>query len=329
MKRKLKILITGGAGFIGAHLTEKLIKLGHKILVVDILKPQGGIPFVNKKCHFIKGDISKISTIKKIKLWKPEVIYHLAAQSAVEPAYDDPKFDIMTNTYGTFLICNLAKILKVRRFIYTSSAAALGNNSKKIINEKTKANPDSLYGITKYNGELLIKQILGSTKTKTTIFRLFNTYGPGENLNNTKKGMVSIYSSYIWRKKPIIVKGSLKRFRDFVFIYDCVEILSRCISKSFTKKDEIFHLTMGENLTVKKLIKEILIASKNKSNYPIFLTKGTQGDSFGFRSSSLKLKKSFNYKPKYKLSKGLKEYFKWIKKVPVKRNLTSHHPLKE
>ena len=109
-------------------------------------------------------------------------------QSAVEPSYDDPKFDILTNTYGTYMLCVLAKNLKIKKFIYTSSAAAIGSNTKKIVNEKIKVNPDSLYGITKYNGEMLVKQILGSTKTQTTIFRLFNTYGPGEDLNNLKKG---------------------------------------------------------------------------------------------------------------------------------------------
>ena len=328
VKNKIKVLITGGAGFVGAHLTYKLISLGHKVLVVDILKSQGGIPFVNKNCNFIKGDISKLSTIKKIKKWKPNVIYHLAAQSAVEPAYDDPKFDIMTNTYGTFLLCSLAKELKVKKFIYTSSAAAIGSNSKKIINEKIRVNPDSLYGITKYNGEILVKQILGSTKTQTTIFRLFNTYGPGEDLNNLKKGMVSIYSSYVWKKKPIIVKGSLNRFRDFVYIKDCVNILSKCIEKTFKKKDELFHLTMGENLTVKELIKKILKASNSRTNYPVKISNNTPGDSFGFRSSNNKLKKQFNYTKKYNVDRGLKEYFKWIRKVPVRKNIKSYHPLK-
>ena len=329
MKKKLKILITGGAGFVGSHLTEKLINSGYKVLVVDFLKSQGGIPFINKKCKFIKGDISKMSTLKKIELWKPEIIYHLAAQSAVEPAYDDPKFDILTNTYGTFLLCNLAKSLNVKKFIYTSSAAAIGNNSKKIMNENIKVNPDSLYGITKYNGEMLVKQILGSTKIQTVIFRLFNTYGPGEDLNNLKKGMVSIYSSYVWKKKPIVVKGSLKRYRDFVFIKDCIAILSKCVHKNFRNKNELFHLTMGENLTVGKLIKKILIASKRSPNYAIKIAKNTIGDSFGFRSYNLKLMKILKYKPRYKLDRGLKEYFNWIDKIPVKKNLKPYHPLKK
>ena len=86
------------------------------------------------------------------------------------------------------------------------------------ISENTSITPDSIYGISKYIGEMFIKQILYKTKIKTSIFRIFNTYGPGENLNFLKKGMVSIYSSYVWRKKPIIVKGSLKRFRNYQYI---------------------------------------------------------------------------------------------------------------
>ena len=86
---------------------------------------------------------------------------------------------------------------------------------------------------------------------------------------------------------------------------------------------------MGENLTVGKLIKKILIASKRSPNYPIKIAKNTIGDSFGFRSSNLKLMKIFKYKPRYKLDRGLKEYFNWIDKIPVKKNLKPYHPLKK
>ena len=124
-KTKTRILVTGGAGFIGAHLTEKLIKNGHQVLVVDTLMKQGGIPFINKKSKFIKGDITNKKIINKIKKWRPQIIFHLAAQSATEPAYNDPKNDILTNSLGTFMICNLAKELKIKFLIYTSCAAVL------------------------------------------------------------------------------------------------------------------------------------------------------------------------------------------------------------
>ena len=125
--------------------------------------------------------------MKKIRKWKPQVIYHLAAQSGGESAYDDPKFDYLSNGYGTFQLAKLAKELNVKHFIYSSSVAVYGSLRKKKITEASSINPDSIYGISKYAGEMFIKQILYKTKTKTTIFRVFNTFGPGENLNFLKK----------------------------------------------------------------------------------------------------------------------------------------------
>ena len=239
----VKILITGGAGFIGAHLTNKLSKLKkNKILVVDLLKSKGGIPYLNPRNKFIKGDITKKNVLKKIEKWKPEIIYHLAAQSGSEGAYDNPKEDILTNALGTYLLANLAKKIKCKKFIYTSTVAVYGNN-KKYISEKSDIRPDSIYGVSKYAGELFLKQLLSNSKVKTYIFRVFNTYGPGENLNNLKKGMVSIFCSYVWQNKPIVVKGSLNRFRNFTYIDDCVEILAKSLNNSKLKNFEIFNLT--------------------------------------------------------------------------------------
>ena len=319
-----RILVTGGCGFIGAHLVNKLINLGHEVLNVDILRSQGGIPYINKESKFIKGDVTDKKTIAKIKKWRPKIIYHLAAQSAVETAYDDPKFDILTNSYGTYLLSKLAKEIKVKKFIYASTVAIYGNKKKEVIDENTKIDPDSIYGVSKYAGELFVKQVLKNTSTKIIIFRLFNTYGPGENLRNQKKGMISIYSSYFWKNQPVLVKGSLKRYRDFVFIEDCVEILAKTL-KIKISNFEILNLSFGDNYTVKDVIK-LIAKSFGKKKYKYKITKGTPGDSFGFNASGKKLKKIFQFKSFKKLSSGLKIYCEWIKKVPNRGKINNFHP---
>ena len=321
-----KILVTGGAGFIGAHLTQKLVEQNHKVMVVDTITKIGGIPFINPRCNFLKGDITSSKTIKKIEKWKPKIIFHLAAQSGGESAYDDPKKDYLSNGYGTYLLSIMAKKINVKHFIYTSSVAVYGSNPKKKITEKTNIDPDSIYGISKYIGEMFISQVLQQTKIKTTIFRVFNTYGPGENLNFMKKGMVSIYSSFVWKKKPIIVKGSLKRFRNLNYIEDTVNILINSLKNKNLKKNEIINLTSGKIFTVKKLIKEILL-TKNYKKYKIVIAKGTPGDSFGWNASSRYIEKKFNNYKFTDLKIGLKKYFKWIDKLPVNKNLKNHHPL--
>jgi len=322
-----KILVTGGAGFIGAHLTQKLINLKHNVMVVDSLKTIGGIPYINPKSIFVRGDIRSKKIIKKIEKWKPKIIFHLAAQSGGESAYDDPKYDYLSNGYGTYLLSTVAKKINVKYFIYASSVAVYGSNPNSKITEKSKINPDSIYGISKYVGEMFIKQILYSTKSRTRIFRIFNTYGPGENLNFLKKGLVSIYSSYIWRNKPIVVKGSLYRFRNLNYIDDCVNILVKSVSNKNLKKNEIFNLSSGKVTTMKQLINEILKVN-NKKKYKIQIEKGTPGDSFGYHASNKYLRKKFANYRFIKLQKGLKKYFQWIDKLPKNKKLYNYHPLK-
>ena len=322
-----KILVTGGAGFIGAHVTDRLLKLNYDVLVVDSLKTIGGIPYINRKCKFLKGDITSKTTLKKIKKWKPKIIFHLAAQSCSETAYDNPKQDYLSNGMGTYLVALLAKEVKVRHFIYTSSVSVYGSKLKDNITEKSTIEPDSIYGISKFAGEMFIKQVLYKTKVKTTIFRIFNTYGPGENLNFLRKGMVSIFCGYFWKKKPIIVKGSLKRFRDFNYIDDCTKILTSTITNKNLKKNELFNLSAGKSFTVKNLISEILRIN-NKNKYPIKVQKGTPGDSFGYHASNKYLRKKFNNYKFVSLRQGLKKYFDWIDKVPNIKNLKNYHPLK-
>ncbi len=323
----MKILVTGGAGFIGAHLVKKLIDLRHNVLVVDNLKVIGGIPFIHPKCKFLKGDILDNKILKQIKKWKPEIIYHIAAQSGGESAYDNPKNDYLSNGYGTYLLSLLAKELKIKKFIYTSSVAVYGSNPQKKINEKTKINPDSIYGISKYAGEMFINQILKNTKVQTLIFRVFNTYGPGENLNYLKKGMVSIYCSYLWRSKPILVKGSLNRFRNYQYIDDIINILILSLKNKRLNKNEVINLTTGKAEKVKNLLKKIFKINKKK-NYKVIETKGTPGDSFGYDASNTYLKLKFKNYKFIPLEKGLRLYFQWINRVPQIKNLKKFHPFK-
>ncbi len=323
-----KVLVTGGAGFVGAHLVKNLIKKNYKVMIVDSLNTIGGIPFIHPKSIFIKGDILDPKVLKKIKSWRPKIIYHLAAQSGGESAYDNPKFDYLTNGYGTYLLAKLALEVNVSHFIYTSSVAVYGSNEKKKISEKSEINPDSIYGISKFVGEMFIKQILYKSKVKTSIFRLFNTFGPGENLNYLKKGMVSIYSSYVWRNKPIIVKGSLNRIRNYQYIDDVSNILILTLKNKKLKKNELLNLTTGKAIKVKNLISKIL-KHENKKKLRIIVKRSTPGDSFGFDANNKILKKKFNNYRFITLEQGIKKYFKWINSVPRKKNIKNFHPFQK
>ena len=138
--------------------------------------------------------------------------------------------------------------------------------------------------------------------------------------------MLSIYASYIWRNKPIIVKGSLKRYRNFLFIDDNINVLYNSLQnkKSY---NQIYNLSSGEKIVIEDLIGIMLkVAGKNK-NYTINEALGTPGDSFGTHASIDKLSSDFDWTPKYSLTEGIYKYFEWIYKLPLKDNLTGYHPL--
>lgn len=191
------------------------------------------------------------------------------------------------------------------------------------LTENSKINPDSIYGISKYTGEMFVKQILKKTNVKVRIFRVFNTYGPGENLENLKKGMVSIYCSFIWKKKPLIIKGSLYRFRNLTYIFDCVNILTKSIKNNKLKKFETLNLSNEKKIIIKDLVKAIL-KENNKKKWKIVNQKGTPGNSFGTTGSNKNLKKKFNNYKFINLEDGLKYYFQWINSINKKNILKSH-----
>ena len=320
------VLVTGGAGFIGSYLVKKLIELNIKVTIIDNLQSVGGISFVHPKAKLINADICDVSIYDKLKKFNFDTVYHLAAQSAGEPSYDDPKLDILTNSYGTYLISKFCKENRIKRLIYTSTVAVYGN-SVGIIYEKSRINPDSIYGVSKYGGEMFIRQMLEDSDTKFTIFRVFNTYGPGENLNYLKKGMVSIYIAYLWKKEPIQIKGSLSRYRDFTFIEDNVDALIKCHSNTLSY-NEVYNLSSGKKTIIKDLVHEILLAFNKPEDYKIIELENTPGDSYGFHSNSKKIREHLNWEPKIELMEGLRRYYEWIERIPIQENLSSYHPFK-
>jgi len=306
-------------------LVKELIDKGCNVVIVDTLRDVGAISHINSKAEFINMDICDISLYDKLSAYKFDTVYHLAAQSAGEPSYDNPKYDSLTNSYGTLLVAKFCKDNKVSQLIYTSTVAVYGNSMQGSLNEESKISPDSIYGVSKYAGELYVRQTLNNTDVKYTIFRVFNTYGPGENLLYSKKGMVSIYISYLWKKIPIEVKGSLNRYRDFTYIDDTVEALILAESNS-NSYGQTYNLSSGVKTTVSELLKEIFKTFGEDSSYPVVEFGNTPGDSFGFHSDNSKIKRDLYWEPKVSLNDGLMRYSRWVESLHNYQSLESEHP---
>ena len=175
--------------------------------------------------------------------------------------------------------------------------------------EESKINPKSFYGVNKRCSEEFI-EIFSEKGLNFTIFRLFNVYGPGQNMENLNQGMVSIYLEYILRNEPILVKGPLNRIRDYVYIEDVIDVLLLGLT---TKADgKTYNVCTGEKHSVEQLIQELLKATNKPYNYPVNILPRTPRDIDDIWGNYKKLKHDFNWSHKYDLKKGISKFISSI-----------------
>ncbi len=301
------LLITGGAGFIGSNLCKYFSNRKNKIWTIDNLST-GKIENVSKKIHFVNENCQSKKILNYFKKIKLDAIIHIAGQSSGELSFDNPIEDLNSNTLSVLNLLEVSKQTKCKRFIYASSMSVYGNSKKQPVNEKYMCAPISFYGVGKLASENYIK-LFNHYEINWTIFRLFNIYGPGQNFDNLKQGMISIYLSQLIKNNKIVVKGSNKRFRDFVYIDDLVKIFANSI-KNKNSFNEIINLGSGKKSTVNNVLNCI------KKNYnkkiKIEYDKNTPGDQFGIYSDNKKLVKIFKINKFINLDLGIKKMIKSI-----------------
>jgi UDP-glucose 4-epimerase len=301
------ILITGCAGFIGSSFIKSIIQKKLRIIGIDDLSAgfKNRLP-VNKNFQFIKGDCSDKKILKKIK-GKVDIIIHLAGQSSGEKSFYDPINDINRNLFSTIALLKFYLKKKSKQFIYASSMSVYGDLRKQV-DERCKTKPISFYGLSKLSSEKYIK-MYSNKKINFTILRFFNVYGEGQTLNNLKQGMIRIFLTQIFNSNQLIVKGSLKRFRDFIHILDVNKILQKIVGNRncFNKT---FNVGYGKKYVIKDVVK--LIKKKSKKKFSIKVKANTPFDQFGIYSNSNKLFKTIKFKAKIALENGLDKYISSI-----------------
>ena len=213
------VVVTGVAGFIGSQVAARMAHEGFSVVGVDDLS-SGKVANIPSSIDFVEGDLAVQGTIAKLP--KPcAAVLHLAGQSSGEMSFDDPVADLHKNTVSTLNLIQYAISVGAQRFVYASSMSVYGNVPDAPIAEDEHVAPLSCYGVGKLAAEnylAVFKRQLSSVN-----MRMLNVYGPGQDMGNLRQGMVSIYLAQALANKHIVVKGSLERFRDFVFIDDVVE----------------------------------------------------------------------------------------------------------
>jgi len=318
------ILITGGAGYIGSHVIEKLIKRKKKVFIVDNLVT-GYKKLINKKAKFYKLNILKTKKLRNIILKnKINSVIHLAASLSIGIGEKFPKRYFKNNVIGTQSLLNACKLTGVKNFIFSSTAAVYKDGLYKVT-EKSKIKPKSVYGKTKLKAENIIIKNCKKYKINYGILRYFNVVGasPSGNIGLINKGdhLFKNFSMEILKKKPIFkVYGQNYKtpdkttIRDYVHISDLAEIHIKVLDKiSLIKKSVILNCGYGKGISVMKVAKEFKTQSKNKVN--ILIQDRRAGDMEKTVAENKKLLKFIKWKPKYnKLNFLVKNSIKWEQK---------------
>lgn len=303
---KKKILVTGAAGFIGSKICSQLLKRNYTVIGCDDFS-SGLKKNVSKGMKFFNIDLSnkkKLSILPK----NIDYIFHLAGQSSGEKSFEDPINDLNRNFITTYNLIDFAKKNFIKSFFYASSMSVYGNTVSKA-NTNAICEPLSYYGLHKKLSEDYI--IKNSNNFNFTIFRIFNVYGPGQDLLNEKQGMVSIYLASLLKKNKIIVKGSLNRFRDLIYIDDVVEIWIEAL-KNKKMQNKIINLGTGKKTKVTEMLEILQKIHIKKSK--IVIKKNTPGDQHGIYSDKSILK--FIHKKKFiDINEGFKKFYDWAKKL--------------
>jgi len=303
-------LVTGGAGFIGSAIANKLIKQNHQVYIIDNLRT-GYKANISKNSIFIEGDFSKDETIFKLNNIKFDAIFHIGGQSSGEISYEDPEYDLNTNTLSTLKLLQYAVKTGCKRFIYASTMSVYGEEKEKEqFKEKDDVNPKSFYAVGKLASEQYMEIFSKQFGIDYVSLRYFNVYGPGQNLENFKQGMVSIYLKQFLDDSfdKVVVKGDLNRFRDLIYIDDVADITIES-SKNNKFTNMIINIGTGKKTTVNEIL--TLIRKLTNSKKEVIIADGTPGDQFGIFADNRLLLSIYN-KPLTDFNVGLKKMIEWI-----------------
>jgi len=299
----MKIVVTGGAGFIGSHIVDEYINSGFEVLVIDNLS-NGKIENINKKARFEKVDLKEKNKIEKIiKEFNPDIINHHAYISSVSKS-EKIKDKFLIEMLKNFLNLIYPSKNLLKQFIFASSCAVYGEGNPPF-KEDDILNPVNLYGLSKILIEKTLIYFSKKYNFKYTILRYSNVYGPRQN-SNSESGVISIFINQILNNKPLTIYGDGKNTRDFIYIKDVVKanILS-------LNKEGIFNIGTGKETSINELVEifEKIINKKLKRKY---LNKDS-----GVKRNYLNTKlseKILNFESEIELIKGLKITYDYYEK---------------
>jgi UDP-glucose 4-epimerase len=312
---KSTALVTGGAGFIGSHLTDYLIEqMGLKVVVLDDLS--GGYrENIHSAAQFVQGSILDHALIERLFVEHHfEYVYHLAAYAAEGLSHFIKRFNYNNNLIGSVNLINAAVNHNVKRFVFTSSIAVYGSNQVPMIETLTPI-PEDSYGIAKYAVELELKVSHELFGLEYTIFRPHNVYGERQNLGDKYRNVIGIFMNRLMQDQELIVFGDGEQRRAFTYIKDIVPSLARCIEVA-AAKNETFNIGTDDHSSVNQLAEAVMAALGRRSTIRHVEARKEVYVAYSDHSKMKRIFPELAYTP---LSEGIQAMATWARTAGVRK----------
>ena len=294
----MKILVTGGGGFIGSHLCKKLVCEGHSVIVVDnfSIGRRSNLREIKNKIKIFNRNIANYNSIKSL-FKNVDCVFHLAALADIVPSIENPDEYYNTNVTGTYNVLKLSLKNNVKRFIYSASSSCYGIPKQYPTKENAAINPQYPYALTKRLGEELVIHFSKVYKLNATSLRFFNVYGPRARTTGTYGAVFGVFLAQKIAKKPFTIVGNGKQTRDFTYVSDVVDAIIK-VSKRKNLTGEIFNVGSGKTVSVNKITKLLRGSTVNIPKRP-----GEPDITF---ASIRKIFLKTGWKPKISIEQGIK-----------------------
>lgn len=305
-----KILVTGGAGFIGSHLVEELLKQGFFVRILDNFstgKLENLAHLDQHKIQIIQGDISNLDTVLNAAA-ETVAIYHEAALVSVPLSIQNPHLSFQTNSLGSFNVFETARRLNISKVIYATSAAVYGTNQNLPLKETEICEPLSPYALEKYHTEQLARLYFHLYGISSVGLRYFNVYGERQDPTSPYSGVISIFVDKLLKNQNITIFGDGEQTRDFIYVKDVIQANLLAL-QSLEKSAQIFNVGTQNSISINQLL-SILQTQLKTSIIPTY-QPSRAGDIKHSCSNNSKLKEILHWNPHFSIEQGLTHYLTW------------------
>lgn len=312
---KTKVLVTGGAGFIGSHVVDELIQRGHEVIVLDDLSG-GFVENVNPLAKFIHGSITDTKLINQLFIQHQFIyVYHLAAYAAEGLSHFIRRFNYENNLIGSVNLINASVNHEVKCFIFTSSIAVYGEGQLPL-REETVPKPEDPYGIAKLAVEIDLESSRKMFGLNYVIFRPHNVYGERQNIGDKYRNVLGIFMNQIMQGQPLTIFGDGQQTRAFTYIGDVASVIAQ---SAFTEQayNQVFNIGADQPYAVNEIAKLI---GKSFAITPQINHLPARKEVQHAYSDHAKVKEYFGYETRISLSEGIRRMVIWVKQVGARQS---------